>query len=144
MKIYFAADHAGFDLKNVLIAHVRALGYEVEDLGANTLDPQDDYPDYVTPCAERVAAEPDARGIIIGGSGEGEAMAANRIKGVRAALYYGGSQEIVTLAREHNNANIISFGARFVIADEAKRATELFLKTPFSGDERHVRRLAKF
>ncbi len=160
LKIYFAADHAGFDLKNALVEHVRTLGYEVEDMGASTLDAADDYPDFITPCAERVAAERGTFGILIGGSGQGEAMAANRVAGVRAAVFYGPMQvtaaldvegdhsedgyDAVRLPRRHNNANVLSIGARFVSGDEADEAVRVFLETPFSGDERHRRRLAKF
>lgn len=159
-KIYIAADHAGFLLKGALIAHLANRGYEVEDLGAQAADPNDDDPDYMTPCAERVASEEGSIGIIIGGSGEGEAMAANRVKGARAAVFYGpmratdaleiegGKSEngldIVRLARRHNNANILSLGARFISAEEADEAVRMFLDTPFSGDPRHIRRLAKF
>jgi len=145
-KIYFASDHAGFELKNILIAYVGELGYEVEDMGAFSLNPDDDYPDFITPCARKVAASPsaDERGIIIGMSGQGEAMAANRIQNVRAAIFYGGSPEIIQLAREHNDANILSLGARFVTPEEAKNAVKRFLETPFSDSPRHARRLAKF
>ncbi len=160
MTVYFAADHAGFDLKRALLAHVRTLGHEVEDLGAQVLDPDDDYPDFITPLAGRVAAEPAARGIIIGGSGQGEAMAANRVKGARAAVFYGparvtaaleieGGQsedayDAIRLSRRHNDANILSLGARFVSGGEADEAVRIFLETPFGGGERHLRRLAKF
>lgn len=154
-KIYFAADHAGFELKKTLLAYVTTLGYEVEDLGAHTLDPGDDYPDYVMPCAERVADEPGSFGIIIGASGEGEAMAANRVTGARAAVFYGppshaqtdaggATLTLVESARAHNDANILSLGARFVGAAEAAEAVRMFLATPFSGAERHRRRLKKF
>lgn len=155
MKIFFASDHAGFELKNALLARVRALGHDAEDLGAHAHELSDDYPDFVTPCALRVAEEPASRGIVIGGSGQGEAMAANRVKGARAAVYYGPAQreqmdangamlDVIVSARAHNDANILSLGARFIAADEALNAVQLFLETPFSGDERHVRRLAKF
>ncbi|MDO8408319.1 MAG: RpiB/LacA/LacB family sugar-phosphate isomerase [bacterium] len=155
LKIYFAGDHAGFDLKNALIESVREAGHEAFDFGPHTLDPADDYPDYVGPCAERVAGEPGSFGIIIGASGEGEAMAANRVKGARAAVFYGPPSHsqtdaggaVLTLiesARAHNDANILSLGARFVSAEEAEKAVRIFLTTPFSGDERHKRRLAKF
>ncbi len=144
MHIFIASDHAGFALKNALVEHCRTLGHEVEDMGAFTLNPDDDYPDFITPCAEKVAATHDARGIIIGGSGQGEAMAANRIKGVRAAVFYGGSLELVRLAQEHNDANILSLGARFVSVEEADLAVRIFLETPFSDSPRHARRLAKF
>ncbi len=144
LKIYFAGDHAGFELKNALIESVREAGHEAFDLGPHTLDSADDYPDYVTPCAQKVSDEPGAFGIIIGASGEGEAMAANRVKGTRAAEWYGGSLDIIRLSREHNDANILSLGARFVSADEAGEAVHTFLTTPFSGAERHLRRIAKF
>ena len=149
MKVFFAADHAGFELKRELLSFVASLGHEAEDLGAHALDPEDDYPDFVTPCAQRVAKSWGSQtsptfGIVIGGSGQGEAMAANRISGVRAAVFYGGSLDIVRLAREHNDANILSLGARFVSVDEAKEAVRLFLDTPFSDSPHHTRRLAKF
>lgn len=155
MNIYFASDHAGFDLKNALIERLRGAGHNAIDLGSHTLDPADDYPDYVTPCAERVAGEPGSFGIVIGASGEGEAMAANRVKGARAAVFYGapshtqtdaGGTELtlVESARTHNDANILSLGARFVSKSEAEEAVRIFLETPFSGEERHQRRLAKF
>lgn len=143
-NIYFAADHAGFVLKNALIEYVRTLGYGVEDMGAFSQDPGDDYPDFIMPLAKRVADEIGARGVIIGGSGQGEAMCANRVPGIRAAVYYGENPEIVSLSREHGNSNILSLGARFISEEDAKAAVKLFLETPFSGDERHVRRLAKF
>jgi ribose 5-phosphate isomerase B len=159
-KIFIAADHAGFALKGALTEHIRTLGYEIEDLGAFSLEPDDDYPDFMTPLAERVASSPDARGIIVGGSGQGEAMCCNRIPGVRAAVFYGKMQvtasleiegghsedgyDAVRLPRRHNNANVLSIGARFVSGDEADEAVRIFLETPFSGSPRHARRLAKF
>ncbi len=159
-KVYFAADHAGFALKNALAEHLRTLGHEVEDIGAHTLDPEDDYPDFVTPLAKRVADEVGARGVIIGGSGQGEAMCANRIPGTRAAVFYGPARvtaaldieggrsedgfDLVRLARRHNNANVLSIGARFVSGEEAEEAVHIFLDTPFSDSPRHARRLAKF
>ncbi|MBI3572281.1 RpiB/LacA/LacB family sugar-phosphate isomerase [Candidatus Kaiserbacteria bacterium] len=143
-KVFIAADHAGFALKKALVPYIGTLGYEVQDMGPKTLDPTDDYPDFIIPAAQKVAADANARGIIIGKSGEGEAMCANRIKGARAAVFYGGAEDLIQLAREHNDANILSLGADFVSEDEAKRAVKLFLETPFSGDARHIRRLAKF
>ena len=143
-KVYFATDHAGFPLKQELVSFVTMLGYEVEDLGARTLDPLDDYPDLIAPAAARVAEDEGSLAIILGGSGQGEAMVANRVVGARAAVYYGGSLELVRLAREHNNANLLSLGARFLDLETAKQAVALFLETPFSGEERHVRRIAKF
>ena len=142
MKIYFAADHAGFDLKGELMGYVQdELGYEIEDCGAFHMDEGDDYTDFIGVAARHVGEEADTRAIILGGSGQGEAIAANRVKGVRAAVYYGGPAEIVTLSREHNDANILSLGARFLSTEEAKNAVKLWLDTSFSGDERHERRL---
>jgi ribose 5-phosphate isomerase B len=159
-KIYFASDHAGLALKTALIEYVRTSGYEAEDLGAHELDHDDDYPDYVTPCALRVSADPDAFGIIVGGSGQGEAMCANRIRGIRAAVFYGEMRvtsaldvegghsedgyDVIRLARKHNVANMLSIGARFVSGKEAVEAVRIFLGTPFSDAPRHARRLAKF
>lgn len=141
--IYLASDHAGFDLKEALIPYLRERGYAIEDIGPTTLDPQDDYPDYILPMAARVAGDKGSFGVALGGSGQGEAMVANRVKGARAAVYYGGKEEIIRLSREHNDANILSMGARFVSAEEAKGALEVWLATPFSNDERHIRRIAK-
>lgn len=143
MKIFLASDHAGFELKEALTPFLRERGYEVEDLGPSTLEPNDDYPDYLVLLGHRVAAEKGSMGIGIGGSGQGEAIAVNRVKGARAAVYYGGPKEIITLSREHNDANVLSLGARFISIDEAKEAVVLWLTTNFSGDERHVRRIAK-
>ncbi len=120
------------------------LGHTVEDCGAHTLDESDDYPDFVAAAARRVAAAPnETRGIVLGGSGQGEAMVANRSAGVRAAVYYGGSLDIVRLSREHNDANVLSLGARFLTPEEAQEAVRLWLATPFPGDARHVRRIQK-
>jgi ribose 5-phosphate isomerase B len=104
-------------------------------------NPADDYPNFILPCAKKVAATPESRGVVLGGSGQGEAMAANRIKGVRAAVYYGGPMDIIKLSRLHNDANVLSLGARFVSVEEAQSALELWLKTPFSEEERHARRI---
>jgi ribose 5-phosphate isomerase B len=146
MTIYFATDHAGFALKEVLLAYVRdELGYAVEDCGAYTYDAEDDYPAYIRVAGESVAKDPAyARAIILGGSGQGEAMVANRFPGVRATVYYGGNEEIITLSREHNDANVLSLGARFVSEDEAKRVVATWLALPFSNEERHTRRLKAF
>lgn len=142
-KIYIASDHAGYALKGTLFKFLREAGNEAVDLGAHMQDNTDDYPDYILPLAKRVAAEPGTYGIVIGGSGQGEVMAANRIKGARAAEFYGGNIEVVKLSREHNDANILSLGARLMSEEEAKQAVTLWLATPFSGDERHVRRIKK-
>lgn len=143
MKIYLGADHAGFELKEKIIPFLKELGHEVEDMGAHTLEALDDYPDFIRPVAEAVARDAGSRGIIIGGSGQGEAMCANRVPGARAAVYYGGAVDIVVLSREHNDANILSLGARFIEESEAQDVVKLWLDTPFSGDERHVRRIKK-
>lgn len=143
-KVFIASDHAGFEMKAALIAYVSSLGYLVEDFGAREQNPDDDYPDFIIPCVHRVAAVPGSFGIVIGGSGQGEGMAANRVAGVRSGVWYGGTFEMVSLMREHNDANVLSIAARFVSIEEAKRAAALFLKTPFSNAERHRRRLAKF
>ncbi|MEI6660229.1 MAG: RpiB/LacA/LacB family sugar-phosphate isomerase [bacterium] len=143
MNIYIGSDHAGYSLKNKLKAYLEDFGYLVEDKGAYSLDEKDDYPDFIIPVAEAVAQDKESMGIILGGSGEGEEMAANKVHGIRACEYYGGNLEIVRLARMHNDANVLSLGARFVSEDEAKEAVRIFIETPFSGDERHVRRIDK-
>ncbi len=144
MKIFFAGDHAGFELKEELVVFVRdELGYEVEDLGADTFVERDDYPEIIARAARAVSAQPDtARAVVLGGSGQGEAMVANRFAGVRCAVWYGGSADIVRLSREHNDANILSLGARFMSPEEAKGAVRLWLQTDFSREERHRRRIA--
>jgi ribose 5-phosphate isomerase B len=142
--VFIASDHAGFDLKSALIPYIGSLGYEVEDMGVHVPTPTDDYPEFIAPCAQKVAQNKDSIGIVIGGSGQGEAMVANRQKGIRAAEFYGGNLDLVRLAREHNNANILSLGARFLSENEAKEAVQTFLATPFSNEERHVRRIAEF
>lgn len=143
MQIYIASDHAGFELKNILTTFLRERGDEVEDMGPSIYIETDDYPDYCLPLAKKVAQNNDSFGIVIGGSGQGEAMAANRIKGVRAAVYYGGSVDTIKLSREHNDANILSLGARVVSEEEAQTVVELFLSVPFSNEERHLRRIQK-
>jgi len=145
MKVFFASDHAGFALKAELISFVRdELGFEVEDCGAYEMDERDDYPEIIIRAAQQVSAKLEAsRAIVLGGSGGGEAIVANRFSGVRATVYYGGDLEIVRLSREHNDANVLSLGARFINEEEAKSAVRLWLDTPFSGEERHVRRLEK-
>ena len=142
MKIYIAADHAGFNLKNYLKKQLLADGYDIEDCGAFDFDPLDDYPDFIIPAAEKVANQPNSRGIIIGGSGQGEAMAANRIQGVRAAVYYDGPIDIVKLSRLHNNANMLSLGARFLSVERATEILNIWLAEKFEG-ERHENRINK-
>lgn len=143
MNIFIGSDHAGFEIKELLVPFLRTLGHAVEDMGAHSLETLDDYPDFIRPVAEAVAKDSSARGIILGGSGQGEAMCANRIKGVRAAVYYGGPFDIAVLSREHNDANILSLGARFIDEDEAREVVRVWLETAFSGDERHIRRIRK-
>jgi ribose 5-phosphate isomerase B len=152
MKIYLGSDHAGFELKKVLFNFLKQEGHHPVDMGPAEFDPADDYPDYILPVAEQVAGDPEARGIILGASGQGEAIVANRTRGARAVVYYGpnpitlqsgSSHDILVLSREHNDANILSLGARFLSSDAAKEAVRLWLQTPFSGEERHVRRLSK-
>ena len=144
MTIYLGCDHAGFELKEKIKDFLTKQNLEVIDKGAFKFDQNDDYPDFIIPTATAVAQDSESFGIILGGSGQGEQMSANRIKGVRALEYYGGNLEIVKLGREHNNANILSLGARFVNEEEAFSAINLFLNTPFSNDERHLRRINKF
>ena len=143
MKIAIGTDHAGFELKEMLKAFLKEAGHEIVDCGAYQLDAQDDYPDFIVPVASAVSKGEAERGIIIGGSGQGEAMVANRFPRVRAAVFYGGNKDIVKLFREHNDANIISLGARFIEENEAQEAVKLWLDTDFSSDERHVRRIEK-
>lgn len=143
MKVYLASDHAGFELKKTLLNYLSTLDYEIEDLGPFKLDLKDDYPDFIKPTAIKVSEDLDSRAIVIGGSGQGEAIVCNRVNGVRAVVYYGGPEEIIKLSKEHNDANILSLGARFLSEDEAIKAVEIWLKTDFSGDSRHVRRIKK-
>ena len=155
MKVYFAADHAGFDLKKILMPFVQGLGFEVEDCGAFEADSGDDYPEIVACAAHAIIDDAaqgiDSRAIVFGASGQGEAIAANRFKGIRAALYYGaaGQQtdssgetlDMIVSSRRHNNTNVLSLAARFMNVDVAQSAVKLWLETPFSGEERHVRRI---
>lgn len=144
MTIYLGTDHAGFELKEGIKKFLEDKGYEVRDFGASSYDEKDDYPDFIHPVAKAITENPeDDLGIVLGGSGQGEAMICNRYKGVRAAVYYGGSKDIITLSKEHNNANVLSLGARFIDKEEALKIIELWLKTPFSKEERHERRIAK-
>ena len=160
MKVFLATDHTGFELKNKVKEMLQQKGYEVEDCGAFAIDKDDDYPDFIGKAATEISIDPEhSRGIIFGGSGEGEAMVANKFKGVRCALFYAkaipaqavdaeGREssdpfEIVKLTREHNHANMLSIGARFVTAEDALRAITLWLDTPASEEERHKRRVEK-
>lgn len=145
MIIYLATDHAGFNLKEKIKEFLTELSYEVKDFGAFSYEEKDDYPDFIKLAAEVVAKDPEnSRAIVLGGSGQGEAMVANRYKGVRAAVLDIYNADVIKLSREHNNANILSLGARFLKEEEALNAVKLWLETPFSGEERHKRRIAKF
>jgi ribose 5-phosphate isomerase B len=140
MRVYLGSDHAGFELKARLIEHLQRAGHQPVDCGAFTFDAEDDYPSFCITAAARTVVDPGSLGIVIGGSGNGEQIAANKVAGVRAALVW--SDETATLAREHNNANIISIGARNHPEPDVLRFVDLFLATPFSQGERHVRRIA--
>ena len=142
MNIHLAADHAGFKLKESMKGYLSKKGYSLTDHGAYKYDSSDDYPDFIFPAAKAVAKEGDSLGIIFGGSGQGEAMAANRIRGVRSAVYYGENLEIPLLSRQHNNANILSIGARFVTAKKLIKVLEDWMETPFEGG-RHLKRSQK-
>ena len=142
MKIHLATDHAGLELKEKVKLYLSDLNYEVIDHGAYEYDALDDYPDFIFPCAKAVSNDPESKGIILGGSGQGEAMAANRVKGVRAAVFYNGPDEIIKLSRQHNNANILSLGARFMSDEEMYRIIEVWLSTDFESG-RHQRRIEK-
>ncbi len=158
-RIHIGSDHAGFEMKEELKSFLESSGYDVIDHGAFEYDEDDDYPDFIFPAVESVAIDPESVGIILGGSGQGEAICANRVKGIRAVVFNGQYNPVVNyddelendrdipneivLSRQHNDANVLSLGARFLSMSEAKDAVELWLETEFSGDERHLRRLQK-
>ena len=142
MRIHIATDHAGLDLKNTIKDYLIKQGHDVTDHGAYEHDPADDYPDFIIPCAKAVSEDAQSKGIILGGSGQGEAMAANRIKGVRAAVFYDGPEDIIKLSRHHNNANILSLGARFLKKQKMFDIIEIWLSESFEGG-RHQRRIDK-
>lgn len=161
MKIYFASDHAGFEMKGELLEFVKSLGYEVEDCGAYELDPDDDYPEFIKKAARKVSEDPEnSRAIILGGSGQGEAIVANRFPNVRAIVFYplydfdslfwkwSRIYEPLKLSRQHNDANVLSLGARFISKRRfmntygiTRKAVKVWLETKFSGEERHQRRI---
>lgn len=152
MKILFATDHAGFELKEKLVPYIKELGYEVEDLGAYKYDENDDYPDIISKVARKVSDDSEnMKGIILGGSGQGEAITANKFPNVRAIVFNGQCEKKdgvkvpneIIISREHNDANILSLGARFLSESGAKEAVKVWLETKFLGDERHKRRIAK-
>jgi ribose 5-phosphate isomerase B len=160
MKVYLATDHTGLELKEKLKKFLTDKGYEVEDCGAYEYDPDDDYPDFIARAAEGVSRDPEnSRGIIFGGSGQGEAMVANKFRGVRCAVFYTPAIptsaadisgrvstdlfEMLKLTRDHNNANMLSLGFRFLKEEDVLKASEVFLTSPFTGAERHTRRVEK-
>jgi ribose 5-phosphate isomerase B len=140
MRVHIGGDHAAYDLLGELVAFLEAEGHEVTNHGPHAYDAEDDYPVFVLRAARAVAADPESLGVVLGGSGNGEQMAANKVAGIRAALC--SSEELAALAREHNDAQVISIGARMSTADEARAMVRTFLATPFSGAERHARRIA--
>jgi ribose 5-phosphate isomerase B len=158
-KVYIAGDHTGYELKKELMIYINSLGLEAVDKGPFEYDADDDYPDFVHPAAVAVASDKESFGVLLGGSGQGEAICANRVKGARAAVFYGAvtaksavdiegnvstdPYEIVKLAREHNNANIISFGTRFISNEDIKESIKIFTETHFKGVGRHLRRINK-
>jgi ribose 5-phosphate isomerase B len=139
MRVYLGSDHAGFELKAAVVEHITGLGHDAVDCGALTLDLDDDYPPPCIAAASRTVDDPGSLGIVIGGSGNGEQIAANKVRGVRAALVW--SHDTARLAREHNDANVMSLGARNHPTADALAFVETFLDTPFSQDPRHIRRI---
>lgn len=158
MKIFLGSDHNGFELKEKIKIWLTEWGYEFEDMGAYEPNPQDDYPDFIKPVVEAVSKNPkESRGIVLGFSGQGEAVTANRYKGIRAVVFYGEpqgvseigqkrmdkSKNVVVLSREDDDANVLAIAAGFISDNQAKEALKLWLETPFSGEERHARRIKK-
>ena len=146
--VHIGSDHAGFYLKEALVNYLRKLNYQVIDHGAHLYDEFDDYPDFVAPVGQAVSDRPNTvKGIVIGGSGQGEAMVANQFPNVRAVVFYGNkifqNSDIIKLSRQHNDANVLSLGARFLTTGEAQKAVKTWLTTPFSGDYKYIRRIKK-
>jgi ribose 5-phosphate isomerase B len=139
VRVHIGSDHAGFELKAHLIAHLASLGHEVLDVGPEAYDPADDYPPYCIAAAEAVRDDPGSLGIVIGGSGNGEQIAANKVRGIRCALAW--SVETAQLGRQHNDAQVVGIGARMHTVEEASAIAEAFVATPFSNDPRHQRRI---
>lgn len=139
--VYLGSDHGGFELKEEIKKFLISQKVQIEDLGADSFDPKDDYPDFIVPVAQKVAQDASSLGIIIGRSGNGEAICANKIKGIRAAVCL--NEEMAKRAKQHNNANILSLGADYISEDEAKKIAKIFIDTPFSNEERHIRRVNK-
>ncbi len=141
MRVYIGSDHAGFELKKYLVEHVTAAGHDVVDCGPHQFDPEDDYPAFCLVTAAKVVADQGSLGIVLGGSGNGEQIAANKVAGTRAALAW--TVEIAELSRQHNDANVVALGARQHTAEESAAMVDAFLATPFSGEARHARRIAQ-
>ncbi|MDT7746019.1 MAG: ribose 5-phosphate isomerase [Actinomycetota bacterium] len=141
VRVYLGSDHAGFELKTHLVRHLTEQGHEVQDVGPAEFDPDDSYPPYCIETGRRVIADPGSLGVVVGGSGNGEQMAANKVPGIRAALAW--NVEIATLGREHNDAQVVAIGARMHTADEAAAIVTAFVDTPFSHDPRHAHRIAQ-
>ena len=147
--IYLATDHRGYELKEKIKLWLKEWGFEFEDCGAFTLDPEDDYPDFISKAAQKVSEDPENnKAIVLGGSGQGEAIVANKFKGVRAVVFYTSAktdhgEDLIKLSREHNNANILALGASFISEEEAKNVIKLWLETPFLTEGRHARRINK-
>ncbi len=143
ITIFLASDHAGFKLKEKIKMHLAKKNVPFQDLGPHSLNKEDDYPEFIIPVAEKVAKTRNSLGIVLGGSGQGEAIAANKVKGIRAAVIYNYNPSIIKLSKEHNNANILSLGARFLSEKQVFQTIDLWLKTKFSEEKRHIRRLKK-
>jgi ribose 5-phosphate isomerase B len=141
MRLHIGSDHAGLELKNELLAHLVNNGHDVTDHGPYEYDALDDYPDFCIPAAQAVSKDPASLGVVIGGSGNGEQVSANKVKGIRAVLAW--SIETAKLGKEHNNANVVSIGGRMHTIDQCKEIIDAFIATPFSNDERHIRRINK-
>jgi len=141
MRVYLGSDHAGYELKKYLVEHLSGAGHDVVDVGPHAYDADDDYPPFCFATAAKVVADPGSLGVVLGGSGNGEQIAANKVAGVRAALAW--SVEIAKLAREHNDANVVGVGTRQHSQEEAAAIVDAFLTTPFSGSPRHARRIAQ-
>lgn len=139
--IFLGTDHGGYELKEKLKTYLAENKIDFQDLGADSFDPDDDYPDFIIPVAQKVAADPQSLGIVIGRSGNGEAITANKVKGIRAVVCL--NQEMARKAKQHNNANILSLGADYMSIDEAKQIVKVFIETSFSNEERHIRRIEK-
>lgn len=140
-KIFLAADHAGFEMKEFVRKSLEKNGYKFEDCGTYKYNVEDDYPEFMLKAAKKVASNKDSKGVIFGGSGQGEAIVANKVKGIRAVVYNCNNLGLIKLSRTHNDSNVLSIGARFIAKGHAAEAVRLWLKTNFSDEERHNRRI---